>query len=140
MSTYDVYTALRGYIESIWDFSAIPIAWENEEFKPPSTDGFGQPWVFIQLDDTDFEQESIGSGAPETELWRETGAVLFAVHVPVNSGTLRADAIIGDIRNMMLGLTLPANIRFQSMPTVGRGRGEDGNWYRIWLRVGWVSD
>jgi len=141
VSTYDVLTAVRGYLESNWDIAAVPIAWENEEFVPPSRPGGGGiPWIYVALDDTDFEQISIGSGAPETELWRETGAVLFRVNVPVNAGTLDADRIIGDLRNLMLGLTLPANIRFESMPTVGRTRGEDGNWYGIWLRVAWVSD
>jgi hypothetical protein len=96
--------------------------------------------VFVALDDSDFSQESIGAGSAQANLWRETGALLFRINTPIDTGTLRADALVAQIRNLMLGLILPNNIHFTDMPTVGRSAAEDGNWYSVWVRVLWVSD
>ncbi len=136
MSTDAVYTTVRAFLEANWDRAAAPMAWENEEFTPPTR----LPWIFVVMDDSDYDQMSIGTGSPTTELWRETGGLLFRVSVPAGSGTLVADRLVSDLRYMMLGLQLPNDIRFDSMPTVGRGRGEDGVFYGVWLRCGWIRN
>jgi len=135
MSTDAVYTTVRAFLEQNWDRGSAAMTWENEEFTPPQS-----AWIFVAMDDSAYDQISIGSGNPATELWRETGAVLFRVNVPEGAGTLKADQLVSELRALMLGLYLPNNIRFDSMPTVGRGRGEDGTWYGVWLRCGWIRD
>lgn len=136
MTVEAVYQAVRTFLEDNWDTDKAALTWENEPFQPPS----GEPWIFVEMDDSDYEQMSLGSGAPALELWRETGAVLFRVNVPINSGVVKAGELISDLRALMRGVYLPDNTIFTSMPTAGRGAGDDGNWYGFFLRVLWTRD
>lgn len=137
MSSDVVYSAVRAHFTANW--TATVVIWDNEASQPPNPASVSS-WLFITEDDSDFDQISIGSGSSATELWRETGAVLIRINVKQGTGLLLASQLVTQVRTFLLGLELPGAIRFDSMPTVGRGQHEDGNWYGIWLRAGWTRN
>lgn len=144
MSNVAVYTALREYLEANWDSNLAPLTWENERSNPSA----GSPFVYVQLDDSDFEQISFGTGEISRNLWRRVGGVLILIAVPIDTGTRDADNLLETMMSLLQGLILPPDdegreVIFDAMRTVGRGRTSDageGIWYGIWLSIGWTKD
>lgn len=136
MSSAVVYGVIRSYLTA--NFTAIPLAWENEPFTVPEPPA---PWALCEVVGEDFEQESIGSGSPAAELWRESGYLLVHVMVPAGSGSLVARQHAETLSNLLKGLELPAATRFAAM-SIGAGElGDDsGAWWRLTLRADWIRD
>jgi len=129
MSSDIVYAALREFITEIW--TETPIAWPNEPFSDPEPPA---PWIMVQMQGADYEQQSIGAETPSANRWVETGSLYVHVFVPVGTGELEATRLARVMAEFLRGIELPGDIQLDGM-SIGAGeRGdEDGNWWRVSL-------
>jgi hypothetical protein len=139
MSSDIVFAAVHDFLAVQW--TATPIAFENEPFVPPVTGGIPLPFIIVEVEGTQYDQLSIGSGASATDLWRESGAVIAHVMVRAGTGSLIARQLAMALATLLKGLVLPPSIRFQDL-SIGAGQAgsEDGNYWCMTLRAEWIRD
>jgi hypothetical protein len=142
MSSDTVFSAIRTFVTTNW--VACPVQWENESFVPPdpNPDGTLDPWIAAEVYGDMFAQESIGAGAPDQDLWRETGFANFYVFVPVGSGSVTARQYARQLAELFKGTTLLSGLlKFQDM-SIGGGSAasDDGKFWGLPLRISWLCD
>jgi hypothetical protein len=80
MSTPTVYDAFEVRLRSNW--TTTPLVFENEFHQIP---GQPEPFVFVEIFGDTFNQET--TGAPQANMWLETGATYMHVMVPSGQGS-----------------------------------------------------
>lgn len=137
MSSDTAFTAIKNFL--VANFTSAPLVFENDPAyqtpEPPS------PWVLVEIYGSMFDQVSMGSGMPVTDKWREEGAVLCHVMVPVGTGSLTGRQLATTITNLFRGLSLSPDIRFADL-SIGSGmvQIEDGNYWPLSCRMEWARD
>lgn len=139
MASSAAYDALRGYLEA--HFTSAPLFFENEEVDPPET---AATWVYVEIESDEDDQESIGSGNPDAELWREHGVLRAHVLVPVGAGVAAGNATRDAIAQLFRGLQIDSLI-CRAIHRRGGLRWEEfgvsnGNWWALPLTVDWYLD
>jgi hypothetical protein len=104
----------------------VAVAWPNERFKEPSP-----PAPFLAV-------EGMGDGAEPYEIqdgvWVEEGAVMVHITVPTGGGVSAGLALRKEVASWFRGL--PARpVVYERFVMDPGGADEDGNWYRLGLRV-----
>jgi hypothetical protein len=104
----------------------LPVAWPNQRFADPEP-----PAPFLAV-------EGMGDGAEPYELgggiWIEDGAVVLHILVPVGTGVARGLELRKAAAGWFRGLP-PRPVVYDSFVLDPGGMDEDGNWYRLSLRV-----
>jgi hypothetical protein len=77
----DAYTGLCAWLQANAPDVAFRV--ENDPINPPQNG----PWVYVEMETHSVLQASRGSGDRTRELWREDGALILHVHVPLNTGS-----------------------------------------------------
>lgn len=136
MSSDVVFSAVQTFLNA--NFTTAPLTYENDPpFQMPDPPA---PWVLVEIYGSTFNQISMGSGIPKLDnKWREEGAVLAHVMVPVNSGSLVARQIATTLAGLFQGLSLSPDIRFADL-SIGAGmiQSEDGNWWPLSVQASWA--
>lgn len=137
MSSDVVFAAVQEYLTT--NFSAVPLTYENDLFDPPSPNAANPIWIYVEVYGVTYNQASMGSGTPQTDLFREEGAVLFHIMSPINTGSLKARQIGTVLVSLFKGLRIEPDIRFGDL-SIGEGtvQLEQGNWWPMTCRVLWA--
>lgn len=134
MSSDTVYSAVRTYLEANW--TATPLAWENEAFDPPSP---ADAWVMVEVSGNSYDQASIGASTRAENRWREEGMVWCHVMVPTGTGSLTARQHATALANLFRGIELPGDIEFRTLSIgLGESADDDGVWWRLSLSAEWI--
>lgn len=132
MSSDIVFTAIQDYL--VANFTAAPLVFEND---PPFLPEPPSLWVWVEVYDIMFDQVSMGSGSPLTELWREEGSVICHVMAPTGTGTSAARTMATNIARLFVGLQLQPGIRFQRISLASDTDSWDGNYWGFSCRAEW---
>jgi hypothetical protein len=132
MASDAVFTAIRTFLEANW--SATPLAWPNEHFDPPKQ----AAWVAVEVEGDLLNQIEIG--APGQNAWREEGALLLHVFVPVGTGSLVARQHAKALANLFRGVTTGFVVFGNASIGVGGPGDEDGLWWELPVSIGWHYD
>lgn len=141
MASDVVWQAVHTYLGTTW--SGLPVHYENETFIRPALTATNAAtpaaWLEVVVEGDTYDQRSIGSSGGAAERWVEEGALLATIFVQANVGSLYARQQLTTLANALRGLTLPNNIRFQSM-AIGGGQPaiDDGAWWGLELRAHWI--
>ncbi len=135
MSSDIVFTAVQNFLYA--NFTTAPLSFENETPSLPEPPSL---WVWVEIYDIMYEQVSMGSGHPTSDLWREEGAVIAHVMVPVNTGSLLARQVATQIARLFVGLQLQPGIRFERCTIGGSPEIGDGNFWPFDVRVEWCRE
>lgn len=101
-----------------------PIAFDNDEFNPPSTD---TPWVRLVVRNRVSNQETLG---PVTlRKFLRSGSVFVQVFVPINVGLAEADRLARLARNIFEGTRLSRALWINNVDV--RESGPEDDWYQI---------
>ncbi|MGE0425408.1 MAG: phage tail terminator-like protein, partial [Reyranellaceae bacterium] len=113
MASHLVYDAVRAHLDATW--TATPLVFDNEDAAPDGRrpqDG-ADPWVMVEMTGDFYDQASIGSGNPATDLWREEGLVFMTVMVRAGTGSRSARAYAKQLCDLFRGVELAdGTIRF----------------------------
>lgn len=137
-----VYDAVRAHLEANW--TATPLVFDNEDAAPDGRrpqEGAGA-WVMIEMTGNFYDQASIGSGSPVTDLWREDGLVFMTVMVRAGTGSRTARAYTKQLCDLFRGVELAdGSIRFREASIgVGEKATPDGNWFGLPVQVAYEAD
>lgn len=135
MASGSVYTAIRNHIEANW--SALPVAWENEPFNPPAT-GI---WIYIEMTGTIYEQKSIGAAddGSDTNRWDEEGVLYAYFHMTKMSGTKTARDHAKAFADLFRAVYLDGGkIEFLGA-SIGQGQlaDDERRWFQIPVTIDW---
>jgi hypothetical protein len=122
----DVWTDAAALIRDGAAQIGLPVAWPNTAFDDPEP-----PAPFLAV-------EGMGDGAEPYELgggvWVEDGAVVLHILVPVGTGIDGGLALRKTAAGWFRGLP-PRPVVYERFVLDPGGMDEDGNWYRLSLRV-----
>lgn len=135
MSSPQAFSPIEAYLKAEW--TATPIAFENDGFKPPKQPG---AFVLVEIFGVMFDQETIGANEQVENLWREDGSLYLHVCVPRGTGSLQARTFSRQLADLFRGQDF-AGIRFRQISIGSAEVGdEDGNYYRMTVTVDWERD
>ena len=140
MASDVLFSAVKTYLTANW--ATTTISWENETFTTPAlVEAPGAPaaWIEVVVEGDTYDQRSIGSSGGAGERWAEEGNVLITCFVQAGAGSLVARQNATTLANLLRGMTLPNDIRFQSMSIGDGSLGFDsGDWWGLTLRAHWL--
>ncbi|KRE02595.1 hypothetical protein ASE61_15065 [Bosea sp. Root670] len=114
---------------------ATPIEWPNESFTPPAD---GSAFIAVQFPIASEEQASFG--APESNVFREEGAVRFVICSPRGEGVDPAAALADQLRDLFRNARFGGVRTYAPTSPVFDGRGDDGNYHRASFAVPYEHD
>src|SRR4051812_10993540 len=125
MASLAVSDAIREHLTANW--TACPIAFENERFTPPATDdGSPLPYVVQELSGTVYAQESIGAYPQSANRWDEEGILWLHVFVAAGSGVSTVRAYARQLADLFRGATLLSDSLEFRDASIGMGeRGDE---------------
>lgn len=132
MASVEIYDAITGYVST--SFSACPVAWENDNYKPAATT---EVYVRGEVVGSTYLQESIGMNEQADNRWDETGFVIFWVLVRKGSGSRECHRIGGMLAKLFRGaLLLDDSLEFLQA-SIGGGEPADveGDWWRMPVEI-----
>ena len=94
----------------------------------------GEPWVRLTVEEDGVEQVSLG----DAPLFRRTGRVRMAIHVPAGSGSRLAREMADDAEAVFRGYVSASGVRFG--PPFATPAGFDGQWSRSDVSVPFAFD
>jgi hypothetical protein len=125
--------AIEARLLASWTTSRVVLDANNpgDPWPPVDSEGIPQPWVFVELDDTD--ASIIGFGTPTNNTVLDSGICKFHVMVPKDEGLSRARAhavAIGEIFRETVFFNSESGVQVRTLtPRVGREASvDDGNW------------
>lgn len=113
----DVTAAIKARMTSEWPHSSVPVYWENEDTVIADTPA---PFVFVSVH-TDRPFLSEFGGGRGANRWRQTGRVVFSVHVPRGAGRADADTYGEAAAVIFRGQRFAADIDFFEAGPIGPG-------------------
>jgi hypothetical protein len=93
MSSTIAYDAFHDRLTGAW--TATPLVFENEGFASPDEPA---PFVFVEIFGDEWTQESMG--APQQNMFLETGVTYLHVMVPDGTGSRDARSLATDLLNL----------------------------------------
>ena len=129
-----IYGAIKSYVTANW--SACPIAWENEDFTRPEPPG---PWILFEITGTYYQQESIGDSPQGANRWDEEGVMFFHVFVAKGTGSTLARQYAKALADLFRGLHLLSdNLEFMTA-SIGEGAVADDMavYWRVSVSIEW---
>jgi len=129
-----IYGAIKSYVTANW--SACPIAWENEDFTRPEPPG---PWILFEITGTYYQQESIGDSPQGRNRWDEAGVMFFHVFVPKGTGSTLARQYAKALANTFRGALLLSDSLEFLVASIGEGAVADDMavYWRVSVSIEW---
>lgn len=112
MSSLTAYDDIETRLKTAW--TATDIVFENLPYALPATPA---PFVYVEIFGDDYDQETVG--APQQNMFQETGVVYMHVMVPDNTGTRVARGYCSDLLNLFREQQI-GSIRHDKM-SIGQG-------------------
>lgn len=109
----DPYEALCDWLQT--NAPNVAFRRENDPLNPPQTG----PWVYVEMETLAVRQASIGTGNPARERWREDGALILHVHVPIQTGSAIARRLGRRLGRLLRGREIEG-LRFDG-PAINAG-------------------
>lgn len=136
MSSPEAFDAIKNRIADVWQ-NQTPVAYENDSFPTPDDPAL---FLYVEIFGTSYEQASIGADPQAQNKWRELGLLLVHVMVPNGTGTFQARTYAKQVAAMFRGKEI-SGVEFRDMSIGASEPGdEDGNYYRMTVRVDWQRD
>jgi len=137
-----VYDAVRGHLLENW--VETPLVFDNEDAAPDGVrpqDGQA-PWVQVEMTGDLYDQESLGSGSPATDLWRERGLIFMTVMVRSGTGSRLARRYAKQLCDLFKGADLAGGTLQFVEASIGLGEKTtpDGNWFGLPAEVAYQAD
>lgn len=134
MATSSVFAAIRDFLTANW--TATPLRFENKAV-PEAT-----RWVYVEISGRSWRQESLGAGAPRSNLWREEGTLWLHCLVPVRTGSEQARSDLTSLCDLFRGAELlDGRLIFNDISVgLGESADEDGNYWRLSASIAWTCD
>lgn len=134
MASPAVYDAIRAYLEANWQ--GCLLVFENEGFDQGQQE---DPWVYVEIIGTAWDQHSIGAGAVRDNRWEEFGIIMFHLFVQEGKGTsvIRSNAY--GLADLFRGLELlTGTLTFERFSLGGGEAGsDDKKWWRTTATIEW---
>ena len=135
MSSVTTYDLIHDFL--VDNFTAVPLAFENDGFKQPSDP---EHYVYVEIVGNYLDQASIGAENVKANLWRELGVVYLNVMAPRGAGSRQARVYATQLSDLFRGLELgPLIFREGSIGEGEPGR-TDGSYYRMTATIDWQRD
>ncbi|MFT8245198.1 phage tail terminator-like protein [Roseomonas sp. BN140053] len=126
MSSPEVWADARVLITAGAAALSLPVAWPNETFSPPEPLG---PFLAVEVSGDGAEPLELGGG-----VWVEDGAIHLHVMVPTGWGITQGLQLRKALADGFRGLP-PRAVVYDRFTLDPGGMDEDGNWFRLSLRV-----
>lgn len=123
------HNAIRTRFNTQWtagSYSAVPVAWANAEFDPPSED----EWVRVTIVDAAAFKVSFGGFIGAGDNYRHPGVVVVNIFVPLNVGDGLALAMADEIASIFRAWQ-DATTRTRFFTPYVTRVGVDGNWFQV---------
>ena len=123
------HNAIRSKINTDWTagaYAAVPIAWSNAEFDPPSED----EWIRVTILDGEAFKASFGAATNNADTYRHSGVVMVNIFAPLNVGDGLALAMADEVASILRKWQHAATKTRFFTPSVSR-IGTDGNWFQV---------
>lgn len=128
MSSTAAFTAFSTRLAS---WTTTPVIYENQFYEPTNS-----AFVFVEVFGDTYDQET--TGAPQANMWHETGATLVHVLVPAGSGTATARTYANSLMYLFREQDIGAGI---NITEASIGAGDPGrdfpNYWATTLLLNW---
>jgi hypothetical protein len=138
MSTATLYAAIRARLTDEW--TACPVAWENESFTVPETVAGPQPWMMVEITGSQFQQQTIGAGSRDANRWREMGQMWIHVFAPTNTGSATARGLLHQAVDLFRGTELGTTTFLGASIGIGERAEVNGTWWRLSAAIDFERD
>ena len=131
MSSPEVWIDARSRIEAAALVSAERVSWPNEAFDLPDHTASPAPlWLALETSGNLSAPVEIGGG-----VWQEDGAIWVHCFAPTGTGVLDLRQLAKSVANTFRDLP-PAPVIYTGAEIgMGEPGDENGNWYRISVRI-----
>lgn len=132
MASGAVHAAVMARLAS---FTTAPVYEPNTRAEAPAD---GSAFVLLQYPVAD--ETPISVGAPGQNVYREEGAIRFAVHVPRDAGLTLANSLCGELRALFRNARFGGVQCFNATPPILNDDNDDGAWCVVSCSVAYEYD